>query len=260
MGRVLPHPRLRPYVEHLWWVQWDLTGRPAVPSQVLPAPSVHLTIEDGRPERVRHGHELPAVLLHGVVTRDFTIDLTGAGWVAGARFRPGGWSALAGADASRLTDQVVRAEGMFADLGRSALEQDRLSDRLDVLNAGLGAMAPAPDDDYLRLCRLIDAMRTDSALRVEDLPRLAGWSLRTLQRRFRLHIGASPKWVLQRYRMIDAAYAIENDPQASLAELSIEHGWYDQAHFTNDFRTTVGTTPGAYAERAAESLPSGDAG
>ncbi len=254
-GRMPSGERLVPYVDHLWWVAWDLTGLPPVPSQVLPFPSLHLTVEDGRPERVRHGHRLPAVLLHGVPTRDFTIELSGTGWVAGVRFRPGGWSAFAGGDAAALTDRVVVADGPLGAVGRRAQGQDDLQGCLETLRDGLAVLAPPPDPAYVRLCRLIDTMAAEPTLRVTDLPELSGWSQRTLQRRFREQVGVSPKWVLQRYRLIQAAFALERDPDASLATVSAEHGWYDQAHFTNEFRDTVGTTPGAYASRVA--VPAG---
>jgi AraC-like DNA-binding protein len=31
------------------------------------------------------------------------------------------------------------------------------------------------------------------------------------------------------------------------ADLAVRLGWYDQAHFINDFRTMLGSTPGEYA-------------
>ena len=30
-------------------------------------------------------------------------------------------------------------------------------------------------------------------------------------------------------------------------DLAVNLGWYDQAHFINDFRTMLGSTPGEYA-------------
>ena len=33
------------------------------------------------------------------------------------------------------------------------------------------------------------------------------------------------------------------------ADLAVRLGWYDQAHFSNDFRAMLGWTPGEYASR-----------
>ena len=44
---------------------------------------MNLTVEAGTPGEVRHGHPLPAALLHGVVTRTFRIGLADAVLAAG---------------------------------------------------------------------------------------------------------------------------------------------------------------------------------
>src|SRR5919202_5813258 len=81
---------LRPFVERYWSVRWDLTGRPRFRSEVLSHPSVNVSVETGT--HPRFGVRMPAVLVHGVVTRRFTVDLVGAGRVVAVKFRPGGFT------------------------------------------------------------------------------------------------------------------------------------------------------------------------
>jgi hypothetical protein len=54
------------FAEHYWAVSWEL--RDPYESTVITFPAVHLTNEWGT-DGTRHGHALPAVLLHGVVER-----------------------------------------------------------------------------------------------------------------------------------------------------------------------------------------------
>jgi AraC-like DNA-binding protein len=214
---------------------------------------VNLTVEAGTPGEVRHGHPLPAALVHGVPTRTFEVDLDGAGWALGVRFRPGGWAAWSGRDAACLTDRVLPAGPLLAPLGLAGLGSTVLAaagpdERRAVLRELLERHAPEPPADYLRLRELVDRMRDDPSLvRVEQLPELVGWSPRTLQRRFRATVGVPAKWVLARFRLQEAAVELERDPQVNLAALSARLGWHDQAHFTNDFRRVLGTTPARYA-------------
>jgi AraC-like DNA-binding protein len=254
-------PALQPFVQHLWEVQWDRRGGPPQESRTIPFPSVNLTVESGTPGEVRHGHPLPAALLHGVVTRTFRITLYGAGWASGVKFHPGGWGAWSGLDASRLTDRVVVAGPVLGPLGLGGLGEavldhpgltaDDTAARQAALQERLERHAPEPDADHLRLRGLIDLMRNDPTLvRVEQLPDLVGWSPRTLQRHFRTRVGVSAKWVLARFRLQEAAVELERDPAVNLAELSVRLGWHDQAHFTNDFRRMLGTTPARYAAAA----------
>jgi AraC-like DNA-binding protein len=247
-------PELEPWVEHLWTVDWDRGDAPPVPSSVISFPALHLTAEWGGPGEVRHGWPLPATLVHGAVSRVFRVELSGAGSVVGARFRPGGSTAWTGTDAVMLTDRAVPA----ADLLVAPLAglHERLAgldpaERAARFRALLAEHRPPPGTVDGELTDLVARMAADPTLvRVEQLVEVSGWSVRTLQRRFRRELGVSPKWVLARFRLQEAALAIERDPDVDLAALAVRLGWYDQAHLTNDFRRMLGETPGQYAARA----------
>jgi AraC-like DNA-binding protein len=241
---------LRPFVERYWSVRWDLTGRPAFRSEVLSHPSVNVSVESGTVPRF--GVALPAVLLHGVVTRRFAVDLTGAGRVSAVKFRPGGFAAFTGTLPAR--DSVVPL-GPELDLGASdllaaVLAEEDDDDRAAVLDAALLPRAPEPPDPYVDLLGLIGVMIDDRSLvRVEQVAALGGLSARSLQRLFASYVGVPPKAVLSRYRLQDAAAAIDAGLVDDLADLAASLGWFDQAHFSRDFRAVVGVTPSAYQQR-----------
>jgi AraC family transcriptional regulator len=66
-----------------------------------------------------------------------------------------------------------------------------------------------------------------------------------LVRAFRRHYGCAPASYLLRIRIEEArqALAVTN---ASIAEIALQAGFFDQAHFTRRFRAVTGTTPGRY--------------
>jgi AraC-like DNA-binding protein len=242
---------LRPFVERYWSVRWDLTGQPPFRSEVLSHPSVNVSVEEGT--HPRFGHELPAVLLHGVVTKRFTIDLVGAGRVTAAKFRPGGFAALTGVLPSRNSVASLRGEfGLDAGaLLAAVLAQQDDHDRAATLDAALAPLAPEPPGPYLDLLGLLGEMLDDRALvRVDQVAALAGASVRSVQRLFATYVGVSPKAVLARYRLQDAAAAIDEGEVEDLAGLAASLGWFDQAHFSREFRAVVGMTPSAYLQRA----------
>lgn len=245
--RRAPSKSAAEFVEHFWSVCWDLTGRPSQESLVIPFPSIHLTHEWGT-DSPRHGFQLPATLVHGVVQRVFDIKLSGRGTVVGARFKPGGFTARFGYDASTLTGRVVRADAdPFGGLASG--NHDEIDSATAQLDSTIGA-ATAFDPTYAALTALLQRMRDDDALhRVEHVMARSPWSARTTQRVFRRYVGVPVKWVLCRYRLQQAALAIETDRCVDFADLAVRLGWYDQAHFTNDFRAMVGCSPGDYAQR-----------
>jgi AraC-like DNA-binding protein len=244
---------LRPFVERYWSVRWDFTGRPPYRSEVLSHPSVNVSVESGT--QPRFGYPMPAVLVHGVVTRRFTVDLVGAGRVTAVKFRPGGFAAFTGVlpardGVTRLGGELgVPAERLLAAV--TALEDDEA--RTAVLDDALAPLAPEPLDAYLDLLGIVGRMAEDRELvRVDQAAQLAGWSVRSLQRLFATYVGVSPKAVLARYRLQDAAAAIDDGAVEDLAGLAASLGWFDQAHFSREFRSVVGMTPSAYLQRARE--------
>ena len=135
-----------------------------------------------------------------------------------------------------------RHQGTEAEQGRG---QHRLRHRLQV-EEHRGDV----DATYLALGTLVDRIRDDDTLhRVEQVMAHSPWSARTTQRVFRRYVGVPVKWVLCRYRLQHAALKIETDPAVDFADLAVRLGWYDQAHFINDFRSMLGCTPGEYATR-----------
>jgi AraC-like DNA-binding protein len=244
---------LRPFVERYWSVRWDFTGRPPYRSEVLSHPSVNVSVESGT--QPRFGYPMPAVLVHGVVTRRFTVDLVGAGRVTAVKFRPGGFAAFTGVlpardGVTRLGGELgVPAERLLAAV--TALEDDEA--RTAVLDDALAPLAPEPLDAYLDLLGIVGRMAEDRELvRVDQAAQLAGWSVRSLQRLFATYVGVSPKAVLARCRLQDAAAAIDDGEVEDLAGLAASLGWFDQAHFSREFRSVVGLTPSAYLQRARE--------
>jgi AraC-like DNA-binding protein len=246
-------PDLEPWVEYLWTVDWDLGSGPPVESKVISYPALHLTAEWGGPGEVRHGHPMPATLVHGAVSRVFTVQLHGSGAVVGVRFKPGGCFAWTGREAVGLLDRALPAAELL-ETGLARLHDEAAgtgpAERAALFRAALQAHAPQPDSADGELDDLVARMAADPTLvQVEQVVRLSGWSVRTLQRRFRRHLGVSPKWVLARFRLQEAALALEAEPAVDLAELAVRLGWYDQAHLTNDFRRMLGETPRQYADR-----------
>ncbi len=149
-----------------------------------------------------------------------------------------------------MTGRVAPADDELFDTSTD-LDDDvaKASARLDEL---IGSSAADPDPTYVSLTALVDSIRDDDRLhRVEQVMERSPWSARTTQRVFRRYIGVPVKWVLCRYRLQQAALEIETRPDVDFADLAVRLGWYDQAHFINDFRSMLGSTPGEYAGSTA---------
>lgn len=241
------HPRsdLATWVEHHWSVAWDFRGRPPHPVATLPHPSVHLVFDGDR------GGELA-----GPARARFSRELAGVGSVFAVKFRPGGFRPFSDGPVSRLADKVVPVTAVFGVDGarldeavHAAASDDA---RVAVVEDFLRVRIPAPDHKVNRAAELVYGVARDrSIIKVQDLVDSSGLSLRSLQRLFAEYVGVSPKWVIQRYRLHEAAERLASGA-ADHASLALELGYSDQAHFIRDFKALVGSTPAAYARQAGQ--------
>jgi AraC-like DNA-binding protein len=86
---------------------------------------------------------------------------------------------------------------------------------------------------------------------VDELATEVGLGERALQRLFGEYVGVSPKWVIRRFRLHDAASRLAKAEDVNLTHLAQELGYSDQAHFTRDFKAIVGRSPSDYRRAAA---------
>ena len=109
---------------------------------------------------------------------------------------------------------------------------------------------PAPDPVVDQVAGLVGRITEDPALRrVAQLAEVSGLPERKLQRLFSDYVGVSPKWVMRRARLHEAALRVEADGPASVdwAALAADLGYADQAHLSRDFTATLGVPPSRYA-------------
>lgn len=244
-GRIHPSGELAAFVEHYWWVRWELAA-PEV-AEVLSYPSIHVTFEQDDARIV------------GVVREKFTRRLEGRGQVFAVKFRPGMFRPWFGAPVIRLTN---RREPLQQELGVPAstlLDEVFASDdelaRAKVLEARLRVAMPSRDTDAELARDLVERVQREPGLNsVTGLCEVSGLTPRAVQRLFRDYVGVGPKWVVRRFRLQEAAELLATTGE-SVAAIAARLGYFDQAHFVRDFKAVVGKAPSEYARRARASRP-----
>ncbi|HEY0718161.1 MAG TPA: helix-turn-helix domain-containing protein [Streptosporangiaceae bacterium] len=242
LRRYPPSPGLAPFVDFYWVVRWDLRGQAAYEQAILPHPNVHLAFEPGR------------TAIYGVPTRLFLRKIEGLGATLGVRFRPGGFRPFWTGSIARLTDQVVPADRLLGPAGEQA-RQVIISDPDDAVLVGraqtlLDSVRPARDPVAEEVAAMVARIVAEPALRqVGQLAADLDTPVRRLQRLFADYVGVSPKWVIRRARLHDAALRAEQAGPVDWAVLAADLGYSDQAHLTRDFTAIIGESPARYAAR-----------
>ena len=225
-------------------MQWDLRGLPPERVETLPHPSVHMIFERNVGGRVA-----------GVARGKFSRLLEELGGVFAVKFTPAGFRPFAGGSVSRFTDTVATVGDVFGAKGdtleRAVFAEIDDASQIRVVEGFLRDCRPASDETIGRLAEIVYAVAADRAiLKVDDLVARYAINQRTLQRLFAKYVGVSPKWVIQRYRLHEAAEQLASGTAINQSSLALDLGYTDQAHFAHDFKAVVGTSPAAYARTA----------
>ncbi len=262
LARHSPSEALAPFVEYYWIPRWDLRGETPFAQTILPHPNVHLVFEAS------------GAGIFGVDRKLFTRSLSGRGLAFGVRFMAGCFRPFWQAPISQLTDRVVPAARLFgprAEKTRRAIMSVGPGDPANSGDSGypanpgdsggevdarmigyaealLCSVRPERDRVAEQVAALVSGITADPGLRrVDQLAAASGMTARSLQRLFADYVGVSPKWVMRRARLHEAAERADSGEPVDWALLASDLGYADQAHLTRDFTATLGISPTRYA-------------
>ena len=101
--------------------------------------------------------------------------------------------------------------------------------------------------DAREAVEFIDASK--ELFRVDDVANHLGVNVRQIQRIFSMYVGMPPKWVIDRYRMLEAVDEMNSERHVDIADLALKLGYSDQAHFSNQFKAMTGFSPSTYQKK-----------
>lgn len=245
--RFAPTPELAEAVRRYWMPVWSLPeGRRSV-QRVLQYPVCLIVVSDAY------------ALLVGPSRGLSTQELQGSGWALGTMLQPAVGAALAGGRVDRLTDRAVslaEAAGIDGDALAGAIREavgadpdapDRQQSAVAAVEGAISTLLPV-DEEGLLVNAIVEYVEGDPAVqRVGQVCAKFAISERTLQRLTARRIGLSPKWLIQRRRLHEAAERLRDEARPDLARVAADLGYSDQAHFGRDFRAVTGITPGDFA-------------
>jgi AraC-like DNA-binding protein len=250
-------PALAPFVASLGYFEGELApGR----ERVLPSAQVSLMVNLYEDEfRTYHGADHSTVrrtrgaAFSGPQARHTVIDTAEQRSLVYVNFRLGGAAPFLDAPLDATRDELVDLEELWGRDGpllrERVLEAPTAEGMLRVLEAALLARlrrADGLDASIGFAVRALEGGATVSTVtsRLDVLPK-------QFVRRFRSHIGLTPKRFARVRRLQRLLGAVARDPEPEWAEAAAEHGYYDQSHLIHDFRELAGFTPTAYRPRAA---------
>jgi AraC-like DNA-binding protein len=258
--RLAPPPELAPFIQHLWYVQWDLRHASPTTAETLPHPSCYLVFEHNLERPIDDPGVQERAEVSGVCTGKFSRSMEGHGRVFGIKFQPGGLRPFLQVSVSTLTDHVLPAAEIFGPGILALATQLRVLESAEAMAEAAAAFfverLPQADPDTVLATTLVNMILDDATiLRVEAVSERSGIGVRSLQRLFREYVGVSPKWVIRRFRLHELLERFHSGEAIDGAQLALDLGYADQAHLINDFRKLAGYAPTEYLRRADRNRP-----
>ncbi|GAA2726250.1 helix-turn-helix domain-containing protein [Cellulomonas aerilata] len=248
MHRYEPAPDLADLVQRYWVPVWSVPAGRTAPQRVLQYP-VCLLVVSGEYAR-----------FYGVVSGVSTTVLAGDGWAVGVMLQPAAGHLVARRPVADFTDrhvdvgQVLGAERGAHLVGevRAAMEADPWSvaahtRAVAAMEHELRSTLPV-DGEGLLVNRLVDLVESrPDVLRVAQICDELGLSERSLQRLVHRRLGLTPKWLIQRRRLQEAAEHLRTGTgTGTVSDLAAHLGYADQPHLHHDFSRVTGMTPGEF--------------
>jgi len=251
-----PSKNLQPYVELYWEGSFNIDATGSVSIQILPNGCLdvifHLNDLHCDYKNDSSWSQTPDYMVIGLFTKPYQVQFKNLVNVFAIRFKPEGIYNVFGIPASELTG---RFEDMTQILGK---EYQDFSHRLKE-EKSINGMLERTENYLLKnlLDRKIDLgyvnfaaelIRKSKEASIENLTTKLFVSQRQLEREFKDKIGITPKHY-QRLTRINEVLRLLNDRQElDLTSVAYYCGYFDQAHFINDFKSFTGLSPSIYAK------------
>ncbi len=252
----VPGPPLDTAVEVIWYFRGG--SAPSGLERILPSGCAQLIVNLAEDQTRAYATEAPhtvtinpGTVLAGVSSRHAIIDSAETEHVAGVTFRPGGLASLVRLPADETRDVDIPLDTLW---GRATTME--LRDRL--LGARSAECVLGTLESFLLRHWRADAVhpavayalevftRRPHLSRIDAVSQSVGLSQRHFIERFTRQVGVTPKRFCRLRRFQRAAALIHREGQVDWAQVALDGGYFDQAHFSHEFREFSGLTPGRY--------------
>lgn len=241
------HSLLVPYVDHYMYV----SGRATVNTkQILPRPGASMVFDFSAP--FCFGGKSFQKALSGLQFRPFIYgsEAEFANHLV-VHFSPYGLSRFIDGPVDEMTGHIITPElllgGSVDRLYQQAGETDLLDRRIDLVETFLIKRYTPPLEVESGIFAIADRLRAASGSeKISQAREEVSLSRRQIERRFKAIIGVDMQSFVRISRFERAKRMILQNPSLRLTDVGLEAGYYDQPHFSNDFKQLSGVSPRRY--------------
>ena len=228
-------PALQPHVGCFWVI----TAQAGATVRVVPDGTTSIAIEQ-RPDRTFEGY------LRGPLLRPTELRFAAATTLIGVRLRPGVLFMLSDVAAHSMVDRRIHVRDCVATRELASIEPvpGTPIEWIDVLQRFLVERLNGTGIHPVVARALAEIHDTQGNVSVPAIAARCGASERYIGRLMRDWIGYGPKRYANVVRFQSTLAQMEREPEAPVAALATQSGYFDQSHLTVNVARYAGATPG----------------
>jgi AraC-like DNA-binding protein len=257
---IKPHIALQNYLQDYCIVETNAAADFLPLEKVYPTGNCCLVLHYGTPSKFRKKNEVAYVesnlMLCGQQTHYYDLSLSGNTGMVLITFKPNGLTAFFDCPASEITNENVSLDlvtgteaGKLADKLTNA--QNNLQ-RISIVDHFLmSRMKLNKDFERIDLAvRLIE--NSNGQIKTHQLSQEVCLGIKQFERLFSWHVGVNPKKFANIIRFQHVLKMKNQQTNLNLLELAFENGYYDQSHFSRDFKEFTGQSPRSFFKGQAK--------
>jgi AraC-like DNA-binding protein len=220
-------------------------------------PIIHEVFPDGCISILYYRHQnldVNTLFINALTLEIFKTEVYAGDIFWGMRLSPAACASVLRLNPAEVHPEAINDSEKFRHLTEGVLEKLAVcrdfEESIEIYEAQIKTLELAPEDideKVAEAVRIIDA--NSGELKISEIARTVGLSIRQLERRFKKSAGLTPKQFARARRIRAAAVSVVEESEMNWAHRAVAMGFADQAHLIHEFSTLTGRSPNSFAER-----------
>ena len=247
---IKPDPILSPYIKGYWAFEINLDNHYLIP--LIPHALIELTFQYGDLIKNNSHETLPRTYISGQRSYPTNIRNNGKTKLILVLFYPFGASLFFKEPMINLENKNIDLSNLdrikIKEIEEKLLEKETLIERIKLIESFLIThLKESSIHNFIRIQRSLSLIhRSKGKIKVSQIAKKVFVSTKQLTRDFKKYIGLNPKDFIQIIRFQYIIYQKQIKKNISLSDLAYQSGFFDQAHFINNFKQFAGLTPSSF--------------
>ena len=250
-----PSKLLAPYIKRYWAIENSLDQGEKCVQRIIPTGLTELLLYfTSHPKMLTDNKHLSDnAALYGHQNDFYDIELTGDLSVFSIVFEPQGLMQFFKFPLHEICNRNVPLQHISGQSGRDL--EEKMSEaitfrqRVNIAETFFLNLLKNNfiDFEFRRINHIVELIkRSPGNINIVQMTSEACLSRKQFERIFAENIGISPKQYLKIIRFQFSIFQKQQNADLNMTELSCESGYFDQSHFTGDFKSLCGLTPKQY--------------